>query len=672
MSALLAPQELAATEAWLAANQRALVAEVEAVRSLLLARSGRDAPAAPDGPRPQPPAPPAAGPPSALDAVCAQLSLSGFERRIVVLCAAPELDGRFEEVLGAAQGDPARAYPTFGLALAAFPEAHWSALSPWAPLRRWRLIEPGPGLLTAAPLHIDEWLLHTLTGAGSLDQRLAAVVRPLEQAGPAAASAAAAVEALTAAWLRPGPGVPVALRGPARQPKRAIFAAACARLDWEPFVLDAADLPVSAAERDELMRLWERGALLGHAALLVECYDVDEPGSRGVLERFVDRLATPAAVALADGARAGTRPCLTVDAAKPTPAEQRDLWRAALGGTDSSRSLNGTLDRVVAQFDLDAEAIEAAAGRALGDLAAGTGADGTSPAGAAPAEDAGRRVWDACRRSARGGLDVLAQRLESTATFDDLVLPDAQRELLGDILAHVRHRSRVYEEWQMSGPSRRGLGISVLFAGPTGTGKTLAAEVLAGALALDLYRIDLSQVISKYIGETEKNLRRIFEAAGQSGAVLLFDEADALFGRRSEVRDSHDRYANVEISYLLQAMESYRGLAVLTTNMRSALDPAFLRRLRFVVTFPFPGLAERARIWQRAFPPATPTDGLDVTRLAQLSVAGGNIRTIALHAAFAAAQAGVPVGMPQVLRAAVAEYAKLERPLSDAEIRGWV
>jgi hypothetical protein len=662
VSALAAPQELAVTEAWLAANQRALVAEVEAVRSLLLARSGRDAPATPDGPPPQPPAPLAPGPPSALDAVCAQLSLSGFERRIVVLCAAPELDGRFEEVLGAALGDPARAYPTFGLALAAFPEAHWSALFPWAPLRRWRLIEPGPGLLTAAPLHIDEWLLHTLTGAASLDQRLAAAVRPLEQAGPAPASAAAAVEALTAAWLRPGPGVPVALRGPARQPKRAIFAAACARLDWEPFVLDAADLPVSAAERDDLMRLWERGALLGHAALLVECYDVDEPGSRGVLERFVDRLATPAAVALADGARAGTRPCLTVDTAKPTPAEQRDLWRAALGGNDGFQSLNGTLDRVVAQFDLDAEAIEAAAGRALGDLEVGTG----------PAGDAGRRVWDACRRSARGGLDALAQRLESTATFDDLVLPDAQRELLGDILAHVRHRSRVYEEWQMSGPSPRGLGISALFAGPTGTGKTLAAEVLAGALALDLYRIDLSQVISKYIGETEKNLRRIFEAAGQSGAVLLFDEADALFGRRSEVRDSHDRYANVEISYLLQAMESYRGLAVLTTNMRSALDPAFLRRLRFVVTFPFPGPAERAQIWQRAFPPATPTDSLDVARLAQLSVAGGNIRTIALHAAFAAAQAGVPVGMPQVLRAAVAEYAKLDRPLSDAEIGGWV
>ena len=256
------------------------------------------------------------------------------------------------------------------------------------------------------------------------------------------------------------------------------------------------------------------------------------------------------------------------------------------------------------------------------------------PAGAAPAA-----AWT-----------TLAQRLESTATFDDLVLPEAQRELLGDILAHVRHRSRVYEEWQMSGPSRRGLGISALFAGPSGTGKTLAAEVLAGALALDLYRIDLSQVVSKYIGETEKNLRRIFEAAGDSGAVLLFDEADALFGRRSEVRDSHDRYANVEISYLLQAMESYRGLAVLTTNMRSALDPAFLRRCASWSRSRSPGPPSAPGSGSGRSRPPHPTDGLDVARLAQLSVAGGNIRDDRPARRVRRGQAGVPVGMPEVLQ----------------------
>ena len=670
MSRILAPEEPGATQAWLAANQRALMAEVAAVRATLAGAdgsvgpdgsAGADSPARLDHPAGPEPDRPAEQVLSSLDAVCACFSLSGFERLIVVLCAAVELDGQFGQVLGTVQGDPARAYPTFGLALAAFPGAHWSALAPWAPLRRWQLIEPGPGLLTAAPLHIDEWLLHALAGAGGVDPRLAAVVEPLGPAGPLPASAERAVEVLTAAWLRPGPCVPVALRGPARQPKRAIFAAACARLGWQPYVLCAADLPAGVAERDDLVRLWSREAILGQTALLVEGCDAGDPAARGSLERFLDRLSTPAAVAAVDGARLGARPCMTVDAAKPTPAEQRDLWVAALGQDGGLGSLNGVLDGVVDQFDLDAVTITAAAARALTDQEAGAG----------QARDPGLGVWEACRYAARGGLDDLAQRLESTATFDDLVLPGAQRELLGDILAHVRHRSRVYDEWQMSGPSRRGLGFSVLFAGPSGTGKTLAAEVLANVLRLDLYRIDLSRVISKYIGETEKNLRRIFDAAGDSGAVLLFDEADALFGKRSEIRDSHDRYANVEISYLLQAMESYRGLAVLTTNMRSALDQAFLRRLRFVVTFPFPGPAERAQIWMRAFPAATPTRGLDVSRLAQLSVAGGSIRAIALHAAFAAAEAGVPVGMREVLRAAVAEYAKLERPLSDAEIQGW-
>jgi SpoVK/Ycf46/Vps4 family AAA+-type ATPase len=324
------------------------------------------------------------------------------------------------------------------------------------------------------------------------------------------------------------------------------------------------------------------------------------------------------------------------------------------GGGEEDLALNGTLDRVIAQFDLDSSAIVAAAGQA-----------------ATVGGELGRAVWDACRVTARSGLDDLAQRLETAASFDDLVLPPSQTEQLADIASQVRNRVKVYDEWQMSGPSRRGLGISALFAGPSGTGKTLAAEVLANTLRLDLYRVDLSQVVSKYIGETEKNLRRIFDGAEGGGAVLLFDEADALFGKRTEVRDSHDRYANVEISYLLQRMESYQGLSLLTTNMRGALDPAFLRRLRFIVTFPFPGPAERAQIWARAFPSTTPTEGLDVAKLARLSVAGGNIRNIALSAAFTAAERGGPVGMADVLRGASAEFAKLERPLSETEVAGW-
>jgi SpoVK/Ycf46/Vps4 family AAA+-type ATPase len=334
------------------------------------------------------------------------------------------------------------------------------------------------------------------------------------------------------------------------------------------------------------------------------------------------------------------------------------LWLRTLG--PAAESLNGQLDDVASQFSLDPRAMRAAVAQAGAETSAEGGADFVS------------RLWDACRVQARPRLEDLAQRIESANGWDDLVLPLSQLQTLRDIAAQVRRRSVVYERWGFAAKGRRGLGISALLAGPSGTGKTLAAEVLANDLRLDLYRIDLSQVVSKYIGETEKNLRRVFDAAEDGGAVLLFDEADALFGKRSEVKDSHDRYANIEISYLLQRMEAYRGLAILTTNMKGVLDTAFLRRLRFVVQFPFPDAEQRALIWGRVFPQATPTEGLDLSKLARLSVAGGNIRNIALHAAFLAAEAGEPVRMKHLLRAAGTEYAKLEKPLTEAERGGWV
>ena len=235
---------------------------------------------------------------------------------------------------------------------------------------------------------------------------------------------------------------------------------------------------------------------------------------------------------------------------------------------------------------------------------------------------------------------------------------------------HVRQRSRVYGAWGFAARGSRGLGITALFAGASGTGKTMAAEVIARELRLDLYRIDLSQVVNKYIGETEKNLRRVFDAAEEGGAILLFDEADALFGKRTEVKDSHDRHANIEVSYLLQRMECYRGLAILTTNKRDDLDTAFLRRIRFVVPFPFPDAPHRGEIWRRIFPGETPRDGLDYDVLSRINVAGGNIRNIALHAAFHAAESGEPVRMAHIRRAAATEFAKLERSWSGDTLTG--
>jgi SpoVK/Ycf46/Vps4 family AAA+-type ATPase len=230
---------------------------------------------------------------------------------------------------------------------------------------------------------------------------------------------------------------------------------------------------------------------------------------------------------------------------------------------------------------------------------------------------------------------------------------------------------KVHEFWGFGRTSARGLGVSALFTGESGTGKTMAAEVLARELHLELYRIDLSAVVSKYIGETEKNLARLFDAAERGGSILLFDEADALFGKRSEVRDSHDRYANIEVSYLLQRMEAYRGLAILTSNQKAALDAAFHRRLRFIVEFPFPSAVERESIWRGVFPPETPIRALDYARLSQLHVAGGQIRNIALTAAFFAAEANEPVAMSHLLRASHADAAKRDRALSEAETRGW-
>jgi SpoVK/Ycf46/Vps4 family AAA+-type ATPase len=315
-------------------------------------------------------------------------------------------------------------------------------------------------------------------------------------------------------------------------------------------------------------------------------------------------------------------------------------------------TLNGQLDGVAAQFRFSARSITRVASEIRGN-----GAEAS--------------LWRACRETVPSRLESLAQRIEATAGWDDLVLAESQLVELRQIAIHVRHRLEVHDEWGFSRKSLRGLGISALFAGESGTGKTMAAEVLARELDLDLFRIDLSAVVSKYIGETEKNLRQVFDAAEDSGSVLLFDEADALFGKRSEVKDSHDRYANIEVSYLLQRMEVYRGLAILTTNQKTALDNAFQRRLRFIIEFPFPDVTQREAIWRQTFPEETPLDQIDYAKLARLNAPGGVIRNIALNAAFLAADENSAVGMRHLLRAARSEAGKRERPMSPAEVLGW-
>jgi hypothetical protein len=278
--------------------------------------------------------------------------------------------------------------------------------------------------------------------------------------------------------------------------------------------------------------------------------------------------------------------------------------------------------------------------------------------------------YDACRRRSSRRLGEVAQKLAPPHGWDDLVVDEARLEQLWEMCGQVRQRERVLGDWGFGAKLATGRGLSVLFSGPPGTGKTMAAGVIANELHLDLYRVDLSRVVSKYIGETEKNLSRIFAEAESSGSVLLFDEADALFGKRTEISDAHDRYANIETSYLLQRMEEFEGIAILASNLRQNMDEAFLRRLGFVVEFPFPDAAHRLRIWRGHLRADAPfADDLDLELLAgRLAVSGGNIRNIVVAAAFLAATAGRPIGMEQLLRAARREFEKVGKLWRDVDL----
>ena len=627
---------------WVEANHRFLIAAMAAlVRRLTGAESDTPTGEDPDDLRGLMPSPPA------LDGVAEGFGLSGFERDVLLLCAGVELDGSVARACATAQGDPGRSYATFGLALSGLAEPHWTALSPAGPLRRWHLVElDHPHRVSSSALRIDERVLHALTGVSYVDPRIGDLAEPVPPFATPSAPLQAAADRLAALWERPDTRC-VLMHGRPPADLHASTARASAGLGLRAVALRAAELPTAPAERELLVRLCERETVLGARSWVV---DVDDGGAEHAraATAFARRMQAPVVV-IARSAVAGDGDLPEVEVPRADAVELRAVWRDVVGS-----GLDGWVERLADQFALGATTVPAVAAEARA-------------AGAVT----GSALWAACRRRGRPVLGGLAQRVDARARWDDLVLPAAQTSLLRTMAAHVRHRRTVFDEWGFGARTGRGTGVAALFAGPSGTGKTYAAEVVAGDLGLDLHRVDLSQVVSKYIGETEKNLQKIFDAADEGGVVLLFDEADALFGKRSEVRDSHDRYANIEVSYLLQRMEAYRGLAILTTNMRDALDSAFLRRLRFVVSFPFPDADGRAEIWRRVFPPELPTEGLVVEKLARPAVAGGTIRNIALSAAFLAAEAGEPVRMTHVLAALRTEYLKLERPLTDAEVAGW-
>ena len=435
--------------------------------------------------------------------------------------------------------------------------------------------------------------------------------------------------------------------------KAAVAHRICAGLGLDLMRVDAGRL---AAGDDDLTRLLERESTLLQFAVYLEPSSGEAP-VRAAVEDLLGRLSCTILLGTVEP-WASAWPLLSAEVPRASQEEQSALWIRALGEPAEVRSRE--IEAVVQQFDFGPEEIARAAEVARG-IAGMRGA----------AEPCAADLRKACRAGGLSQMEGLARQIVPCYGWEDIVLPENLRRQLEEVAGQVARRHEVYVSWGFGQKLNRGRGITALFSGPSGTGKTMAAEVLARDLDLDLYRIDLSQIVSKWIGETEKNLARVFDAAERSGAVLFFDEADALFGKRTEVSDSHDRYANIEVDYLLQRMEEYRGLAILATNMKSQLDQAFLRRLRFVLDFPFPNLQQRRRIWERVFPAEAPLGDVNLDLLARLEIPGGNIRNIAINAAFLAASAASPIQMDHLMRSAVREYGKEERLVTRDEFGAW-
>jgi hypothetical protein len=596
-----------------------------------------------------------------------QLGLRRFERDVLLLCAAVELDLSIPGLCAKAQGDPRMTYPTFALALSLFDEPSWDAVAPLGGLRYWRLIEiaqPAGQPLTSSVLRADERIVSYLKGLNYVDERLEPLVTPVAppDLSDLPSSHQELVGSICRRWALGNPGaVPplLQLSGPDPDTKRMIAARAATVLGRTLHTLPAEALPAVPTDADEIARLWHRESLLTPVALFVDAQDF-EPAGHGdgkseSVARFLARSDGVTFLGVREGWPSLPREHAAFDVDRPHVSEQRIAWADALG--ERVCGCGAVEAELASQFSVSVPAIQRIAHHVMAD------------APDADSDELRWRLWDECLLTTRPRMDALARRVTPKATWDDIVLPEPELELLRALASQVRNRSTVYEAWGFAKRMNRGLGISALFAGASGTGKSMAAEVLANDLRLTLYRVDLSAVVSKYIGETEKNLRRLFDAAEEGGALLLFDEADALFGKRSEVKDSHDRYANIEINYLLQRMEAYPGVAILATNMKSALDTAFMRRLRFVVNFPYPSAEERRLMWTKAFPDATPTAALDFDHLAELAATGAMIHNVAVGAAFRAADADSEVSMDLILEVARAEFRKLELPTVERQFQ---
>ncbi|HEX9671580.1 MAG TPA: AAA family ATPase [Thermoanaerobaculia bacterium] len=613
--------------------------------------------------------------------------LSPFEERCVLICLAPEVDRKYEKLYAYLQDDVTRRRPTVGLVLellcGAPAEAHAAraAFEPLATLLRGRLVQIENGAfspLLSRPLKLDDRVAGFLLGSGSIAP---AVQEVAELALPAAEDESRLVceevrrrlaDTVRQVLGRPEPGgLVLYLHGPYGAEKQALARAVCSDLGLPLVAGDLEKLLADPRPFEETVWLLAREAVLQPAALCLRGCDAlfaDEAGPAQHRDRqraLFEAVGAFSRLTFLLGERpwspAGKFPLpgfLDLELAPPEGAAALELWEERLRGTALADAVDA--GALASRFRLTPGQVRDAV------ALAGNLARWRSPEEGAIAEG---DLAAACRAQAGLKLAKVARKVEPRYGWDDIVLPPDQVEQLREICDRARHRHVVFGDWGFGKRLSLGKGLNVLFSGQPGTGKTMAAEVIARELDLDLYKIDLSQVVSKYIGETEKNLDHVFAAAESSNAILLFDEADALFGKRSEVRDSHDRYANVEVSYLLQKMEEYEGIAILASNLRQHLDSAFLRRLGFTVHFPFPDEGSRQLIWASAWPAEAPLgDDVDFAALArEYRLAGGNIKNIVLAAAFLAAAERDRVRQGHLLRATRREYQKMGKTINVAE-----
>ena len=618
-----------------------------------------------------------------------RFGLSTFDVELLVIALAPELDLRYERLYAFLQDDVTRRRPTLDLALTLLCDsanaraARRVHVAPDAPLIRHRLVRlaapatMGSTSMLAASIEVDDQIIQLLLGQDALTGALAGVStleRSLsDELDASAVLDAPSVERLTALVARAygsGDRLQIALRGPDGSGRRSTARAITAAVGAPLLSLDTARLDGSA-DAESLLRIALRTASLRRAIVLVlDTANLTAPMRDALLEHAgVVLFREPESA----GGTLGAHEALSVRLGTPSLEGRRALWSHALARR-RLRADERALDLLAHRFRITPRQIDGAVGQAAVARAWGSALTEPRQAPQSPTESRPLLTEDALFAAARAQcgaeLEALAARIAPRHRWADLVLPPDALVQLRELCDRVACRDTVVAEWGFGTRIARGGGVNALFSGPSGTGKTMAAEVIAGALGVDLFRVDLAGIVSKYIGETEKNLDRVFAAAEHANGIVFFDEADALFGKRSEVHDSHDRYANIEISYLLQKMEQFDGVAILATNLRGNLDDAFVRRLAFAVHFPFPDAAHRERIWRGIWPALAPVDPeLDLALLAQrFTLSGGHIRNIALAAAFLAAQRGDRIEMRDVLRATRREYQKLGKTLTTADL----